>query len=945
MFTVHEDEDPQYVGGIRLLPNHYTMNHDDFAEWKVGLFFPEPHDPRHVPMYPKHLVYAESEVEYSLEEIRARKYATKKRQLQSMELSSMQETMMEEANSLSGQQMHVEAEQAVQSMRPSVGMEEHHQMIHQMHHTQSTYPIVMEHHSANYNQQWEHGAVSSNSNYRHHDDVHQELPAKIVRSSIYQPQNDPRIGDSINNSNSQAKYVEPRVQPLNWSADMGEPSSSNSTYRHRDITHQELFTKIVRTSIYQPQNDSNSQVKYVETRKQPSNWLDATISNNANYSDVNDHVSGSNSSNPSYRHHDDSHQELPTKIVRSSIYQPQNDPRIAESINNSNSQVKYIETRKQAPNWSDSMIGSDVNDRRSGATSSNPTYHDDPHQELPTKVVRSSIYQPQVESNSQVKYVATSKQPSNWTDATISSDTGNFSVNTREAIKDINEIWKDNLSALHQEPLVNIEVKKPEMVAFQIHEDTKLDLPDEIDPSYFLPRKSVLKPAPVILADGEDVENKPVKRFSIYEEDNACSSSNLPVASRISQGLRQSMTSGPTTGCRTPFSKQKMFDDDKFARPAEVVNNKKIPFAVFEDEPQAGKVVDLDDSCTTQTFNFNLNSNKASTPCHMKKIAHTAQPDQPNNVEATRHSTSKKVLFNESDHEFSTRVQTEKLSTIFENSKESRNSSSSLSSGGTTTLKTTFHRESLKVIPEMSLTDSSTSHEQSTSNYHVPSQTTTADNNPKQQKTVVSRYNLIKMLLTEDSEEIGVSVRENNYESPMKNQFKAMSCDSNDGSSSVKVISRMDADFHNLIPNNLECKMDHETHESIKITHTTPAKSRLSLEDEQILNQPITDPFSSRLNNALLNKMNFPFPKYSEHFYNVQSLPRLVGKKETVFFLHEKYVVLKLIGKGAFASVYKAENVLTNEMVALKHEKPANRWEYYIVQEIRERLSNPYLVS
>lgn len=663
-FKVHEDEDPQYAGGIRLLPDHYPMNHDDFSEWKTDLFFNlEPHDPRQVPMYPKHLVYAEQEIEYSPEEIRARKYAPKKRQPQSMELSDLPKNMMEEVNCL-----NAETDYAVQSIQPSVGVDEHQQVI-------------------------------------------------------------------------------------------------------------------------------------------------------------------------------------------------------------------------------------------------------------------------------------------NWTGATISCDAGDFTDNMREAMKDINEIWKDNLSTLHhQEPSVAIEVKTPEMVAFQIHEDTKLDLPDETPflprksvapfqihedklnlpdesgPSTsFLPRKSAMKLTLQIPEDNVEIENKPVDRFSIYEEGSAGSSNHIHETTRISQGLRQSMI--PPFISKTPVSQPEMFE--KFARPAEVVNNKKIPFPVFEDEPPETPVA-LDDSCTTQTFNFNLNS--ASTPFNMKKIVHHIQPEQqPNNVEATRQGNNKKILFDE----------TEKLSTIFENSKESRNSSCSLSSGGITTLKTTFYRESLKVIPEMSSAEASTSEQ--TTNYHFPSQTTTADNHLKQQKPSVNKegfccYDFIKMLLN-DSED----ARDTNYESPMKNQFKAMSCDSNGDSSPVKSVSKMDVDCHNLIPNNLVYKMDHETHESIEIDH--PAKSRLSLEDEQILSQPVTDPFSSRLNNALLNKMNFPSSKYSAHFYEVQSLPRLIGKKETVCFLQEKYVVSKLIGKGAFASVYKAEHVLTNEMVALKYEKPANRWEYYIVQEIRERLSNPYLLQ
>ncbi|KAJ8954376.1 hypothetical protein NQ318_011049 [Aromia moschata] len=53
----------------------------------------------------------------------------------------------------------------------------------------------------------------------------------------------------------------------------------------------------------------------------------------------------------------------------------------------------------------------------------------------------------------------------------------------------------------------------------------------------------------------------------------------------------------------------------------------------------------------------------------------------------------------------------------------------------------------------------------------------------------------------------------------------------------------------------------------------------------------------------------------------------------------EKYIVEKQLGKGTFGTVFKATDIYKNKAVALKCQKPPNKWEFYICRELQARLA------
>ncbi|KAK9872882.1 hypothetical protein WA026_020236 [Henosepilachna vigintioctopunctata] len=124
----------------------------------------------------------------------------------------------------------------------------------------------------------------------------------------------------------------------------------------------------------------------------------------------------------------------------------------------------------------------------------------------------------------------------------------------------------------------------------------------------------------------------------------------------------------------------------------------------------------------------------------------------------------------------------------------------------------------------------------------------------------------------------------------------------------------------------------------------SPIPSQSPSKNESIrrnLDAAPSDPFRHSEIEKLLRLVSFPGPHVPD-FHSVPMIPRLSGKKETLFFGQDQFLVEKVLGKGTFGTVYKALDLKQGKNVALKYQKPANKWEFYICREIQTRLrSNP----
>lgn len=99
-----------------------------------------------------------------------------------------------------------------------------------------------------------------------------------------------------------------------------------------------------------------------------------------------------------------------------------------------------------------------------------------------------------------------------------------------------------------------------------------------------------------------------------------------------------------------------------------------------------------------------------------------------------------------------------------------------------------------------------------------------------------------------------------------------------------------------------------------------------------------TNPFKPAFISKLLERVGFP----GEHkfgYHPIYTIPKLNVKKEIVCIGSDKYFIEKHIGKGAYGSVFKATNISKSQNVALKLQKPPNKWEYYICRELQARLA------
>ncbi|XP_055548233.1 uncharacterized protein LOC129731895 isoform X2 [Wyeomyia smithii] len=105
------------------------------------------------------------------------------------------------------------------------------------------------------------------------------------------------------------------------------------------------------------------------------------------------------------------------------------------------------------------------------------------------------------------------------------------------------------------------------------------------------------------------------------------------------------------------------------------------------------------------------------------------------------------------------------------------------------------------------------------------------------------------------------------------------------------------------------------------------------------------DPFETKLKAAFLEQINFM--NYIEELSTCSLVNKIQPlSKGMVEDVHgTKFSVIRKIGEGTFGTVYCAKKMSTGEVVAMKQERPANLWEYYICLELKSRINHVDILS
>ncbi|XP_017888185.1 uncharacterized protein LOC108629820 isoform X2 [Ceratina calcarata] len=129
----------------------------------------------------------------------------------------------------------------------------------------------------------------------------------------------------------------------------------------------------------------------------------------------------------------------------------------------------------------------------------------------------------------------------------------------------------------------------------------------------------------------------------------------------------------------------------------------------------------------------------------------------------------------------------------------------------------------------------------------------------------------------------------------------------------------------------MECEEHHEPMEE--------AEEESSFQFPENIN-----PFDRNLIASLLKKIKFPRPHHAEGYVRLDTnLNKLVPSTQITLGT-ETYDLRKCLGKGTYGTVFQAVNLQSGQVVALKTQKPAWIWEFYITREIKCRLTNPHML-
>ncbi|CAK9799760.1 Mitotic checkpoint serine/threonine-protein kinase BUB1 [Anthophora plagiata] len=104
------------------------------------------------------------------------------------------------------------------------------------------------------------------------------------------------------------------------------------------------------------------------------------------------------------------------------------------------------------------------------------------------------------------------------------------------------------------------------------------------------------------------------------------------------------------------------------------------------------------------------------------------------------------------------------------------------------------------------------------------------------------------------------------------------------------------------------------------------------------------NPFDKNLIAGLLKKLKFPQPHHAKGYVRLNTNLNKLVPSTTNTLGTEAYDLGQCLGRGTYGTVFKALNLKTGQIVALKTQKPAWVWEFYITREIKNRLTNPHML-
>lgn len=138
--------------------------------------------------------------------------------------------------------------------------------------------------------------------------------------------------------------------------------------------------------------------------------------------------------------------------------------------------------------------------------------------------------------------------------------------------------------------------------------------------------------------------------------------------------------------------------------------------------------------------------------------------------------------------------------------------------------------------------------------------------------------------------------------------------------------------------NSMECAAFKSSH-SISLIETNEIPRPADIDFPKVI-----DPFSRKLLDSLLEYVKFPNKTHADGYIEVRSVPKL-QTATMVSVGGNKFSIEKQLGKGNYGAVFLCLDLHTNKSVAVKYQKPARPWEFYICQEIKARIKDPFMVT